>query len=51
MLEFSALKKVFDADLELRDHCIIVVSNSSISLSSYNGKENRLVQFQNDEAG
>ncbi len=29
VLEFSALKSVFDADQDLRDHCIIVVSNSS----------------------
>ncbi len=29
VLEFSALKSVFDADQDLRDHCIVVVSNSS----------------------
>ena len=29
VLEYSSLKKVFDADQDLRDHCIIVVSNSS----------------------
>ena len=29
VLELSSLKKVFDADQDLRDHCIIVVSNSS----------------------
>ena len=29
VLEFSVLKKIFDEDQELREHCIIVVSNSS----------------------
>ena len=29
VLEFSTLKKIFDEDQELREHCIIVVSNSS----------------------
>ncbi len=29
VLEFSSLKKIFDEDQELREHCIIVVSNSS----------------------
>lgn len=29
ILEFSALKKVFDVDPDLRNHCIIIVSNSS----------------------
>ena len=29
VLEFSTLKSIFDKDSELRDHCIIVISNSS----------------------
>ncbi|WP_270304078.1 TrlF family AAA-like ATPase [Baileyella intestinalis] len=29
VLEFSTLKSIFDNDSELRDHCIIVISNSS----------------------
>src|SRR5699024_1340746 len=29
VLEFSSLKKIFDEDQDLREHCIIVVSNSS----------------------
>ena len=29
ILEYSAIKKVFDDDPDLRDHCIIAVSNSS----------------------
>lgn len=29
VLEFSSLKKIFDEDQELREHCIIAVSNSS----------------------
>ena len=29
VLEFSSLKKVFEDDSDLRDHCIIVVSNNS----------------------
>lgn len=29
VLEFSTLKKIFDEDQDLREHCIIVVSNSS----------------------
>lgn len=29
VLEFSALKQVFDNDKDLRDHCIVVVANSS----------------------
>lgn len=29
VLEFSALKKIFDDDHELREHCIIAVSNAS----------------------
>lgn len=29
VLDFSTLKNVFDADSDLREHCIIVVSNSS----------------------
>ena len=29
VLEFSTLKDIFDADQDLKEHCIIVVSNSS----------------------
>ena len=29
VLEFTSLKSVFDVDSDLRDHCIIIVSNSS----------------------
>lgn len=29
VLEFSSLKKIFESDIELRDHCIVVVSNRS----------------------
>lgn len=48
VLEFSSLKSVFEADSKLRDHCIIVVSNSSSDGAS--GVVEHSAYFMGDES-